>query len=45
LLDRGQRVALVVDAIRAVDPAAEADILTEFANRGVLLVLTDVVCA
>jgi nicotinamidase/pyrazinamidase len=45
LLDRGQRVALVVDAIRAVDPAAEADILTEFASRGALLVLTEVVCA
>ncbi len=45
LLDRGQRVALVVDAIRAVDPAAEAALLTEFARRGGLLVLTDVVCS
>jgi len=44
LLDRGQRVALVVDAIRAVDPAAEADLLTDFARRGALLTVTDVVC-
>jgi len=44
LLDRGARVALVVDAIRAVDPAAEADVLTELAGRGALMVLTEVVC-
>jgi nicotinamidase/pyrazinamidase len=44
LRGRGYRVALVVDAIRAVDPAAEADLLTDFAHRGVVLTLTDVVC-
>ena len=45
LLDRGRKVALVVDAIRAVDPSAEADLLTGFVARGVLLTLTEVVCA
>jgi nicotinamidase/pyrazinamidase len=44
LLDRGCRVALVVDAIRAIDTAAEPEILTRFARRGVLLTLTAVVC-
>ncbi len=44
LLDRDCRVALVVDAIRAIDTAAEAEFLTEFARRGVLLTLTEVVC-
>jgi nicotinamidase/pyrazinamidase len=44
LLTRGHRVAIVVDAIRAVDPACEAQILTDFARRGALLTLTDVVC-
>ncbi len=44
LRDRGHKVAVVVDAIRAVDPAAEADVLTGFAGLGGLLTLTDVVC-
>ena len=44
LLARGGRVALVVDAIRAIDPEAESRILTGFAQRGVLLTITDVVC-
>jgi nicotinamidase/pyrazinamidase len=44
LLERGHKVALVVDAIRAVDAASEAQALTEFAHRGALLLLTDVVC-
>jgi nicotinamidase/pyrazinamidase len=44
LLERGHRVALVVDAIRAVDTAREAEELTEFARRGALLTLTDVIC-
>jgi nicotinamidase/pyrazinamidase len=44
LLARGCRLALVVDAIRAIDPAAEVDLLTSFARRGVLLVRTAVVC-
>ena len=38
------RIALVVDAIRAIDNDAEAGILTEFARRGVLLTMTDVIC-
>lgn len=44
LLNRHCRIALVVDAIRAIDDQAEARILTEFARRGVLLTLTDVIC-
>ena len=36
LLDHQCRVAMVIDAIRAIDPAAEAGILTDFARRGVL---------
>jgi nicotinamidase/pyrazinamidase len=45
LLDRGRKVAVVADAIRAVDPSSEADLLTKFARRGALLTVTDVVCA
>ena len=44
LLHRHCRIALVVDAIRAIDSQAEAGILTEFAGRGVLLTMTDVIC-
>jgi nicotinamidase/pyrazinamidase len=44
LLARYCRVALVVDAIRAIDSEAEANLLTSFANQGVLLTLTDLVC-
>ncbi len=44
LLTRGRKVAIVVDAVRAVDPSAEADLLTDFARRGALLTVTDVVC-
>jgi nicotinamidase/pyrazinamidase len=44
LLDRGARVALVVDAIRAVDPETEADVLTGLVRRGAVMVLTEVVC-
>jgi len=44
LLARGHRLALVVDAVRAVVPECEADLLTDFARRGVLLTLTEVVC-
>lgn len=43
-LKRGFRTALVVDAIRPIDASAEEQILTDFARRGVLLTLTDVVC-
>jgi nicotinamidase/pyrazinamidase len=44
LLARGCRVALVVDAVRAIDPVQEAQLLTEYARRGVLLTQTDWVC-
>ena len=44
LLSRGCRVAVVVDAIRAIDARVEAELLTAWANRGSLLLLTDVVC-
>jgi nicotinamidase/pyrazinamidase len=45
LLARGCRTAIVADAIRAIDPAAESGILTDFARRGAVLVVTRVVCA
>jgi nicotinamidase/pyrazinamidase len=44
LLARHCRVALVVDAIRAIDAETESRLLTDFARRGVLLALTEVVC-
>jgi nicotinamidase/pyrazinamidase len=44
LLKRGARVAIVVDAIRAVDPKEEPGVLTDLAGRGALMVLTEVVC-
>ncbi len=44
LVQRHGRVALVVDAIRAIDPQAESRILTAFARCGVLLTVTDRVC-
>jgi nicotinamidase/pyrazinamidase len=44
LLDRGRRVALVVDAVWPIDAAREADVLTAFVARGACLTLTDVVC-
>jgi nicotinamidase/pyrazinamidase len=43
LLARGCRVAVVVDAIRAIDPDAEAGLLSDWARRGTLLVRTEVV--
>jgi nicotinamidase/pyrazinamidase len=45
LLRRKCRTAIVVDAIRAIDPTAEPEILTNFARRGALLTVTRVVCA
>ena len=45
LMARGHKVALVVDAIRAVDPEAEPGLLTGFAKAGALLTVADVVCA
>jgi nicotinamidase/pyrazinamidase len=44
LLARGCRVAVVVDAVRAIDPAVEAELLNEWSRRGVLLVMTEVLC-
>ena len=43
LIERGYPTILVVDAIRAVNPTEEPAILTEFARRGVLLTLTEVI--
>jgi nicotinamidase/pyrazinamidase len=45
LLLRHCRTAIVVDAIRSIDAAAEPVILTEFARRSALLTVTRVVCA
>jgi nicotinamidase/pyrazinamidase len=45
LLLRQCRTAIVVDAIRALDPVAEPAILTDFARRGALLTVTRTVCA
>ncbi len=44
LLERGCKVAVVVDAVRAIDPQHEADVFDEFTRRGALLTLTEVVC-
>lgn len=44
LLNRGSPVALVVDAIHAIDRAREPEVLEEFVRRGALLTLTGVVC-
>jgi nicotinamidase/pyrazinamidase len=44
LLARGCRAAVVVDAVRAIDPAVEAELLNDWSRRGVLLVMTEVVC-
>ena len=44
LLRRDCRVAIVVDAVRAIDAAAEAHLLTDFARRGALLTVTEIVC-
>jgi nicotinamidase/pyrazinamidase len=43
-LKRGCRVVIVVDAVRAIDPALEPDLLTDFARRGALLTVTEIVC-
>ena len=45
LLARGCRVAVVVDAVRAIDPAAEAELFDDWARQGSLLVMTDAVCS
>jgi len=43
LLARHCRVAIVADAVRAIDPAKAAELLSDWARRGVLLVTTDTV--
>jgi nicotinamidase/pyrazinamidase len=45
LLVRGCRVAVVVDAVRAIDPGAESALLDDWARRGTLLVMTDAICS
>jgi nicotinamidase/pyrazinamidase len=44
LMQRHCKVAIVVDAIRAIDASAEAVLLTGFADGGAVLTLTEVVC-
>ncbi len=44
LLERHCRVAVVADAVRAIDQSAEGDIFDDWARRGVLLTVTDVIC-
>lgn len=44
LLERGVKVAVVVDAVRAIDAEREAEVFAEFVRRGALLTLTEVVC-
>jgi nicotinamidase/pyrazinamidase len=44
LLDRGHKVAVVADAVRAIDAGREADVFAEFVRRGALLTITDAVC-
>lgn len=39
------KVAIVVDAVRAIDASAEASLLSGFARGGALLTLTEVVCS
>ncbi len=45
LLARDCHVALVADAVRAIDPAKEAELMTDWAHRGVLLTMTEVICS
>jgi nicotinamidase/pyrazinamidase len=44
LLGRGYRVAVVVDAVRAIDADQEAALFTDWARRETLLIRTDIVC-
>jgi nicotinamidase/pyrazinamidase len=43
LLARRCRVAIVADAVRAIDLAKEAELMTDWACRGVLLTVTELV--
>jgi nicotinamidase/pyrazinamidase len=44
LLASGCKVAIVVDAIRAIDVEHEADVLGQLVSEGAVLTLTEVVC-
>ncbi|MFO0952860.1 MAG: isochorismatase family protein [Isosphaeraceae bacterium] len=44
LLARGCKVAVVVDAVRAIDDEGEAGVLDEFTRAGAVMTLTGVVC-
>jgi nicotinamidase/pyrazinamidase len=44
LLARHCRVALVADAVRAIDPEREAELMMDWGRRGVLLTMTEPVC-
>jgi nicotinamidase/pyrazinamidase len=44
LLERGHKVAVVVDAVRAIDRDREAEVFAELTRRGAVLTLTEVVC-
>jgi len=43
LLVRGCKVAVVVDAVRAIDAGAESEVFAEFTRLGALLTATDAV--
>lgn len=43
LLDRGQRVEMVVDAVRAINVQGEAEQFRQFVDRGAVLTLAEVV--
>src|SRR5262249_9387611 len=45
LLGRGCRVAVAVDAVRAIDGDAESALFDDWSRRGAQLVMTDVVCS
>jgi nicotinamidase/pyrazinamidase len=44
LLARRCRVAIVADAVRAIDPKMEAELMTDWSRRGILLTRTDLIC-
>lgn len=44
LMQRHFKVAIVVDAIHAIDASADASLLSKFARGGALMTLTEVVC-
>ena len=44
LMQRHCKVAIVTDAIRAIEPSVDASLLRGFARAGALLTLTEVIC-